>query len=95
MAHLTIDELKHLAKLSGLSFNQNEAAQLSEQIETILNYVDQIKKIDLDNRHLTLKQTDSYLREDTVQQFEHEKILEQAPVVDDNYFAVPQILDEK
>ena len=95
MAHLTIDELKHLAKLSGLNFNQSQAAELSEQIEAILNYVDQIKKIDLNSQHLAVGQTTNYLREDSVHQFDYEKILEQAPVVDDSYFAVPQILEEK
>ncbi len=95
MAHISKEELLHLAKLSALTFDEKEISYFSDQITSILNYVDQIKKLAPTQQHAIKPTLVNVLREDVAQPFQSEKILAQAPMVDETYFAVPKILDEK
>jgi len=46
MAKITIDELKHIAKLAKLSFSEEELLEFEKEFNNILEYVSMIKECD-------------------------------------------------
>lgn len=94
MATFTKEELLHIAKLSALTLEENEIAAFTGQINAVLQYVDQlapvvIKEIDTDIRNVNV------LRDDIAVKKDRTDVLAVAPEVDEGYFAVPTILEEK
>jgi aspartyl-tRNA(Asn)/glutamyl-tRNA(Gln) amidotransferase subunit C len=43
------EEIKHIAKLARLGISRDEVLKFSKQLSNILNYVDQLKKVDTKN----------------------------------------------
>jgi aspartyl-tRNA(Asn)/glutamyl-tRNA(Gln) amidotransferase subunit C len=87
-------ELLHIAKLSALKLEEHEIEVFTEQIKTILSYVDQLKSVDAiaqtqEIRNINIFRQDEPIKTDSA------PILAQAPAVDEKYFSVPKILDEK
>jgi len=88
------EELLRIAHLSGLPLDEKEMALFTQQINAILDYVNQLR--DVPAAHNTFgTRTINVFREDKALQKETAAILEQAPEVDEGYFVVPKILDEK
>ena len=46
MSKLTIDQVKHVAKLANLTLTNEEEEKYSQQLSKILEYVDQLDKVD-------------------------------------------------
>lgn len=46
MAKLTIDQVKHVAKLANLPLSSEEEEKYSEQLSKILEYIDQLDSVD-------------------------------------------------
>ena len=49
MTKITTDEVRHLARLSSLRLEEGELASLTNDIEQILQYVDQLADLNTDN----------------------------------------------
>ena len=94
MASFSKQELLHIANLSALKLEESEVAVFTEQINTILTYVDQlapvvIKTVDTNIRNVNI------FREDIAVKKDRETVQAVAPEVDEGYFVVPTILEEK
>jgi len=94
MATFTKQELLHIATLSALKLEESEVAVFTEQINTILTYVDQlapvvIKPVDQDIRNVNV------FRDDVAVKKDRDAVQAIAPEVDEGYFVVPTILEEK
>ncbi|HCD36726.1 Asp-tRNA(Asn)/Glu-tRNA(Gln) amidotransferase subunit GatC [Chlorobium phaeovibrioides] len=92
---VTIDDVTYIAELARLRFSDDEALKMTDELNTILHYVDTLNEVDtegvlpLSNIH----DQKNVLRADE----EHEPIanaaaLSNAPDSQDRFFRVPKVL---
>ena len=92
------DEVAHLARLSRLALSDAELDQYASQLDSILTHVAQISEVAADDVPPTAHPADlqNVLREDVVVPgLTAEQALSGAPAVEQDRFAVPQILGEE
>jgi len=85
---LDIKKIEHLAGLALLELTNNEKKKFSEQLSSILDYVNQLEKVDTKNVEPTSHITglENVTRPDEVHEVDlevKEKLLEAAPEVED------------
>ena len=92
------EEVEKVAKLARLEITEAEKAAFSEQLSSILTYVEQLKDLDTEGIEPTatvLDQTNVF-RDDAVRpSLPADKALANAPERADGYFVVPRILEER
>jgi len=88
------EELLHLANLSGLPLEEHEINTFTGQINSILQYVDQLQVVEV-NAHESHVVPKNIFRPDAAVRKDNALLLAQAPETDDGYIVVPKILDEK
>ena len=92
------EEVEKVAKLARLEITDAEKTAFSEQLSSILSYVEQLRGLDTEGVEPTatvLEQT-SVFRDDVVQpSLTGEQALGNAPEQSDGYFVVPRILEER
>jgi aspartyl-tRNA(Asn)/glutamyl-tRNA(Gln) amidotransferase subunit C len=91
-------EVEHVAKLARLEITESEKDALSQQLSSILTYIEQLKAIDTSGVEPTATVLDqsNVFREDTVRpSLSVEHALANAPQADDGYFQVPRILEDR
>lgn len=49
MSKLSKDQVKHVAQLANLNLTEEEISKYGEQLSQILEYVEQLKKVDTEN----------------------------------------------
>lgn len=94
MNHLSKDDIQKLATLSTLKLDEQEAALLADQVSAILKYVEQIGQADVSKFSPVRLTNQNIFRDDVALQQPSDAILAQAPKRKDNYFVVPQILEQ-
>ncbi len=94
MITFTKEELLKIAQLSGLKLETNEVDSYTQQIGSILEYVEQLKEVTITTEAQSLRSV-NVMREDVSIRSDSAAIRSQAPEVDETFFAVPKILDEK
>ena len=95
MSNLSLDDVKHVAKLARLSLSDEKLTQLTAQLESILGYVDKLGKVDTSKVEPTAHAlpVHNVLREDVVEpSLPLEKVLQNAPEVDGPFFKVPKVI---
>lgn len=96
---LTKEQLQHLARLAKIEFEDKELEKFLADIEKILNYVNEIHKLNLENYKPMIGgpvQT-LVLREDIkeVCDLDTKKlIIEQFPEKEGNYLKVPKVIEK-
>ncbi len=94
MAHITENEILHLANLARIKLEPHEVASLATEIEAVLAYASSLK--DIAEQYQAPAQVvdcaQNVLRDDEVVRFDAETILAQAPEREENYFVVPRII---
>ena len=97
MFKITQEEVKKVAQLARLELNKSEINNHAEQLEKILEYIQQLEKIDTDNVPCTtraIEVTNSF-RKDEKKEFSNiEGILDLAPSREDKFFKVPKIIND-
>lgn len=94
MSKITNEELLRIAELSVLTLKPAEVDAFVSQIDTILEYASQIAAAHT-NAEQEITRNVNVFRDDKAIRKENTLILECAPQREENYFVVPQILDEK
>jgi aspartyl-tRNA(Asn)/glutamyl-tRNA(Gln) amidotransferase subunit C len=94
MPTITRQELMHIANLSALKLEDHEIDLFTQQIQTILAYIDQLQSVAVTSQAPSIRNI-NILRDDVAVKGDAKAVLAQAPQVDDVFFAVPKILDEK
>ncbi len=94
MPTITRQELMHIANLSALKLEDHEIDLFTQQIQKILAYVDQLQAVTVTTQAANVRNINIF-RDDIAQRGDAKAVLAQAPQVDDVFFAVPKILDEK
>lgn len=95
MAEISLDQVRHVAKLARLALREDQLLKIAPQLGAILQYIEQINKIDKSGvepmaHALPLH---NVLREDVVEpSLPLEQVLKNAPDTDGAFFKVPKII---
>jgi len=91
-------DLRHIARLARLKFSDEELKIFEGQVRDILNFVDELKAVDVTNIEPTshpLKLSNVF-REDAVKpSLDIEGFLKTAPKSRGRFFEVPKIIEDK
>ncbi|MFN3195120.1 MAG: Asp-tRNA(Asn)/Glu-tRNA(Gln) amidotransferase subunit GatC [Chlorobiota bacterium] len=88
--------IKNVSKLSNLEFSESELETITPQFDKILNYIDELSKIDLEGVEPMTHVLDStnVMREDEVKEsIPVKEALKNAPKHNDTFFKVPKVFD--
>ena len=97
MTKITKEEVNKVAHLARLELNEDEINNHAEQLEKILQYINQLDKIDTYEVPGTTRAIDVFnvFRKDEKKNSECiEEILNLGPSKEDKYFKVPKIINE-
>ena len=97
MKRITKEEVKKVAHLARLELNEEEIKNHAEQLEKILEYINQLEKINTDNVPCTTRAIEVFnvFRKDNNKKSDCvEELLELGPSREDKYFKVPKIINE-
>lgn len=92
---ITIEEVKYVAALAKLSFNEEELAKIAKELDAIVGYVEQLKELNVDDVPPTSHVLDLHnvFREDRVESWlTPEEALQNAPAQKMGYFSVPKVI---
>lgn len=96
-------QVKHIAKLARISLNSEEVEKFQKELSTILEYVDELKKVDTEkvqpsSQFLTEvlgdKEPDLLLSEDRAEECDPEtkkRLIELAPAQEKGYIKIKQV----
>jgi aspartyl-tRNA(Asn)/glutamyl-tRNA(Gln) amidotransferase subunit C len=91
---ITIDTVRHVAKLARLKLSEQEELLYTEQMGKIIEYFDELAAIDttgVEPMSHALPIT-NVMREDEVEvTLTHDALLKNAPSIEDDFFRVPKI----
>ena len=95
--NITVDEVKHIAKLSKLNISDDQLDYYAEEMDKILEYFKIISKVDTSNieplTHIT--ENENITREDvTDKSIENKEVIKNCPDSFGQYIKVPKVLDK-
>jgi len=94
---ITLAEVEHVARLARLALDADEKERMRRQLDAILGYVEQLRRVNTDGVEPTAHVLPlvNVLRDDEVRpSYPVEAMLANAPDVQDGQFRVPRILEE-
>ena len=97
MKRISSEEVKKVAQLARLELNESEINQHAEQLEKILEYINQLEKINTNNIPCTTRAIEvvNVLRKDEKKDYKNsEELLDLAPSRENKFFKVPKIINE-
>jgi len=93
---ITVTEIEKLANLARIKLDEGEKQGLTKEIDSILTYIDQIKKATLDIDHTpTVGSVHNIMRDDIAHPItpeDREAILDEAPFREGDFIAVKKII---
>jgi aspartyl-tRNA(Asn)/glutamyl-tRNA(Gln) amidotransferase subunit C len=93
---ITDRDVKHIAQLSRLALSEEEIKTFESQLNTILEYVEQLNNLDTSNVEPTshVVPLSNVMRDDIVMpSLPLEDALKNAPDATNNFFRVPKIIE--
>ena len=97
MTKITNEEVRKVAHLARLELNEDEINNHVEQLEKILEYINQLEKIDTDDVPCTMRAIEviNVFRKDENKNSDCiDELLELGPSREDKYFKVPKIIND-
>ena len=97
MSKISREEVSKVAQLAKLKLNEEQIDNHAKQIEKILDYINQLEKIDTTNVPCTTRAIEVFnnFRSDSKAIYKNrEDILNLAPSREDDFFKVPKIIKE-
>jgi aspartyl-tRNA(Asn)/glutamyl-tRNA(Gln) amidotransferase subunit C len=94
---ITLAEVEHVARLARLALDADEKERMRSQLDAILGYVEQLRRVDTEGVEPTAHVLPlvNVLREDEVRpSYPVDAMLANAPDAQDGQFRVPRILEE-
>lgn len=92
---ISTEEVKKVALLSRLAFDEAEIEEMQSSMSSILSYMDELGQYDTADVEPTVHAVEQYnvMREDVPRaSFTNEEALANAPDKEDGYFKVPKIM---
>lgn len=96
MAEINKDLVKYIAVLARLEFDEEELDNFTEKFKRILDYVEQLKELNVDDVLPTYHININYnsMREDEVKEsLEVSEVLKNAPDKKESFFRVPRVVE--
>ncbi|MCM3585419.1 Asp-tRNA(Asn)/Glu-tRNA(Gln) amidotransferase subunit GatC [Mesobacillus maritimus] len=96
MSRISTEQVKHVANLARLAITEEEATRLTQQLDKIITYAEQLNEIDTENIEPTSHVLDlkNVLREDIAKPgLPNEQVLKNAPDHQDGQIKVPPIIE--
>jgi len=93
---ITEKDVEYVAKLSRLKLKEDEMQKFTQQLNSILEYIDKLNQLDTSNIEPTLQVVplQNVRRKDIVKpSFPIEEVLKNAPDKERGYFKVPPIIE--
>jgi aspartyl-tRNA(Asn)/glutamyl-tRNA(Gln) amidotransferase subunit C len=93
---LTIDEVRHIARLARLRLTPEEERRYAEQLSAILDYAARLSQVDTSaiSPTATISPFPAPLRPDVIQpSLPQRRALANAPAAEDGLFRVPPVLE--
>ena len=87
--------VEKLAHLSRLQFNEKEKAEIKNDLQRMIAFVEKLNELDLDNVEQLLHMSDevNILRDDVVKgSVSRLQALQNAPLHDEQFFKVPKVI---
>ena len=97
MTKINRDEVKKVAHLARLELNDSEVDNHAKQLEKILEYINQLEKIDTKNVPCTTRAIEvinAFRKDENIFYEDSEKLLDLAPSREEKFFKVPKIMSE-
>ena len=94
---VTEQDIKTVASLSRLRISADESAEVMNQLDKFLNYVENLQSIDTENIQPTtyaLPMQNVFRADEVKKSLDRELALSNAPLKEDGYFKVPRVLEE-
>jgi aspartyl-tRNA(Asn)/glutamyl-tRNA(Gln) amidotransferase subunit C len=94
---IMVDDVKKIAALAKLSFNNHELEKMARELDTIVGYVKQLEELKLNNVEPTSHVLDlsNVMREDVPEPWlTPEAALQNAPAQKLGYFSVPKVVQQ-
>jgi aspartyl-tRNA(Asn)/glutamyl-tRNA(Gln) amidotransferase subunit C len=96
MAKLTRDDVLKLARLARLTLTDDEIAEFTEEISAILQYAEQLQKVDVEGVMPTFQVTGltNVMRQDKIKDYGYipADLLKNAPAVEDDHIKVKRMV---
>ncbi|MEW6171072.1 MAG: Asp-tRNA(Asn)/Glu-tRNA(Gln) amidotransferase subunit GatC [Candidatus Omnitrophota bacterium] len=89
-------DLIHVAYLCRIGLDEAELDSLTKELEKIIEYIDQLKKVDIKNTSPTshvLPLKNVYREDKTIPSLDPKEVLQNAPFKKDNFFKVPKVIE--
>ena len=93
---ITKEEVKYVAELARLYLSDDETKQFTDQLDSILDYIDQLNELDVKDVLPTSQSVsaENVLKEDVVDNtFKKELSLLNAPLQEEGIFKVPKVIE--
>lgn len=93
---ITIKDVRHIATLARLRFDDDEAEKIKDDLNSILGYVEKLNELDTEGVEPTSHTLDIYTvtRPDAaVPSLSNEEALANAPQKENNHFKVPKVIE--
>jgi aspartyl-tRNA(Asn)/glutamyl-tRNA(Gln) amidotransferase subunit C len=95
---LSKDEIQHIAKLARLELTDEELKKYGGQLSAVLNYIDQLKEVDVKGVEPTAQVTglENVLREDEIKDWDEKEIeeaLADAPEREERFIKVKRVIE--
>ena len=97
MDAISKEEVSKVAELAKLKLNEEQLENHATQIEKILEYINQLEKIDTTNVPCTTRaiEVTNVVRSDINEKYKNrDEILDLAPSREDDFFKVPKIIKD-
>ncbi len=92
---ITKAEILHVAHLARLDMDESAVDKFTDQIGTILGYIDKLNEVDTDNVSPTshaISMTNAFREDGNVSRIGRDLALANAPQKDDGSFIVPKVV---
>jgi aspartyl-tRNA(Asn)/glutamyl-tRNA(Gln) amidotransferase subunit C len=96
MSRISTDQVKHVANLARLAITEEEANRLTQQLDNIITYAEQLNEVDTDHVEPTshVLEIKNVMREDVAKPgLPNEEVLKNAPDHQDGQIKVPPIIE--
>ena len=97
MNRISKEDVRKVAQLAKLKLNEEQIDNQATQIEKILDYINQLEKIDTTNVPCTTRAIEvinNFRSDSTVTYKNRDEILSLAPSREDDFFKVPKIIKD-
>lgn len=93
---ITKETVKYVAHLARIELTSQELEILSSQLKDILDFIDKLKEVDVRNIKPTshiLPINNVFRSDEAKESLPLQKVLENAPLKEGNFFAVPKVIE--